>query len=862
MSVADSAAYISGERLRDERTGREFDYSDRPDVVYKEIMAPDGAPTWAKDRARLWNELESMDKRKNARLAKTIEVSLPRELSRDQQIALLREFVGHEFTEKGLVSDIAIHDKGDGNPHAHIIVSYRTIGKDGFSEQYKDFNLKNKTLEVWRPNWAEHTNRYLELNDFDIRVDHRTLKEQGIDLEPTRHVGPVSRLQTRTQRIEENREIARDNGARILSDPNIALQAITHQQATFTDKDIERIARRNSDGEQQKNKVVSAIQGDPRIMHLGKDEAGQERYTTVEMYAIESAMMRHVDELTRGGHQTRQYGGEKIYNLSEQQLDALQYITERGDLKNVVGVAGAGKSTMLNAAREAWEYDGYTVQGAALSGKAAEGLQNASGIESRTIASRIMKWDRGEHLTGKDILVVDEAGMIGSRQMERVLREAKTTGAKVVLVGDSRQIQAIEAGAAFRAITDRTGYIELSEVHRQRKDWQKEATGDFSKGKVRDALERYDKHGHVQAFDTHDDAKTATVANWFGAHHYNPDKSQIMLAFTRADVSDLNDRARDLRQRYGELGKDHKLETVRGKKAFAEHDRIIFLRNNRDLDVKNGTTGTIEKIEGTTITASLDRDDPKGGPRVLTFDIKDYNHIDHGYAATIHKAQGVTVDHAYIVADKHMDAHTAYVSMSRQRESADLFYGRDEFTNQKELASTLSREHMKDMAMDYGIEPVAPAAATKQKELERVKPSSLDKPGVDRSAGSPAGETNDIPSLRPEHTTIDRTNQTRTEELTTTKHINPALETKTREARQFFTDRQKAINAGIETSFNKRAMENKAAELSKDKSFMQHIEKNDPQFHKAIEDLNKKHERTIEQERAKQKSRGDDFFER
>ena len=140
---------------------------------------------------------------------------------------------------------------------------------------------------------------------------------------------------------------------------------------------------------------------------------------------------------------------------------------------------------MLGVAREAWESAGYEVRGVALSGIAAENLEGGSGISSRTIASMEHGWAQGrDGLTSRDVLVIDEAGMVGTRQLERVLSHAAEAGAKVVLVGDPQQLQAIEAGAAFRSIHERHGGAEIGEVRRQREDWQRDATRDLANGKT------------------------------------------------------------------------------------------------------------------------------------------------------------------------------------------------------------------------------------------------------------------------------------------------------------------------------------------------------------------------------------------
>ena len=189
--------------------------------------------------------------------------------------------------------------------------------------------------------------------------------------------------------------------------------------------------------------------------------------------------------------------------LEGEQRAAFEHVTGGADVVAVVGYAGTGKSTMLGTARAAWEAAGYRVRGAALSGIAAEGLEAGSGIASRTLASLEHGWARDRDLlSSRDVLVVDEAGMIGSRQLERVLSAARSARAKVVLVGDPEQLQAIEAGAAFRAVVDRVGAVELTTVRRQAEGWQQEATRALATGRTAAALAQYEAAGMVQAHDT------------------------------------------------------------------------------------------------------------------------------------------------------------------------------------------------------------------------------------------------------------------------------------------------------------------------------------------------------------------------
>jgi ATP-dependent exoDNAse (exonuclease V) alpha subunit len=200
-------------------------------------------------------------------------------------------------------------------------------------------------------------------------------------------------------------------------------------------------------------------------------------------------------------------------------------------IEPVAGSAGSGKSKAIEAARAAWEAAGYRVIGAALSGIAAENLNRESGVESRTIASWEHSWQQGHaQLDRRSVLVVDEAGMVGSRQLERVLSEAKRQGAKVVLVGDAEQLQPIEAGAAFRAIAERVGYHELTVVRRQRDQWQRDASRDFSRGEPTRALERYQAHGAVEFAATRSEAKDRLIREWAKHLAAEPDGTALILA--------------------------------------------------------------------------------------------------------------------------------------------------------------------------------------------------------------------------------------------------------------------------------------------------------------------------------------------
>lgn len=727
-SAVASSAYRAAERLTDDRLGRDHDFTNKAGVVHSEIMLPEGAPAHLADRATLWNAVEAGEVRKDAQLARDVEFAIPRELNQQQGIALARDFVAREFVAKGMIADLNVHwDKandGSPKPHAHVMLTMREVGTDGFGQKDRTWN-STALLKDWREAWGDHVNHRMAELGIDARVDHRTLAAQDIALEPQYKIGAAGSRRERNgedaERADDHVRIARDNGARIIADPGIALNAITHSQATFTTRDLAQFAFRHSDGKEQFDAVMGSVRGSPELVALGKDGKDQDRFTSRDMIAVEerlgtaasmlASMQRHgVADHHRDGALALAEG--RGLTLSGEQRDALEHVTGAGGLASVVGYAGSGKSAMLGVAREAWEQQGYTVRGAALSGIAAENLESGSGINARTIASLEYQWNQGRDLLDKrDVLVIDEAGLTGTRQMERVLSAARDAGAKVVLVGDPEQLQAIEAGAAFRSLAETHGAVEITEIRRQRTDWQRDATRALATGRTGEAIHAYDEKGMVHAADTREAARAELVDGWDQARVDDPSKSRIILTHTNAEVRDLNIEAREKLRARGALGVDIAVKTERGARDFGTGDRLMFLRNERSMGVKNGTLGTVEHISPDHVAVRTD------DGRSMAFDLKNYAHVDHGYAATFHKSQGVTVDQAHVLATPGMDRHSTYVGLSRHRDSVHLHYGRDDFKDQRQLVRTLSRERAKDMASDYGRPEAAARGFAERREI-------------------------------------------------------------------------------------------------------------------------------------------------
>ena len=235
QSAVASAAYRSASRLRDERLDRTQDFSNKHGVVHSEVLLPEHAPEHWSDRERLWNDVEVFEVRKDAQLAREVEFAIPREMTQEQGIALARDFAQSEFVDQGMIADLNVHwdigEDGMPKPHAHVMLTMRSVDENGFGPKVRDWN-RTEVIERWRERWADHVNERLAELDIDARIDHRSLEAQGIDLEPQTQIGaPAQRIEGEgveaADRADMHREIARNNGERIIADPSVAV-SYTH----------------------------------------------------------------------------------------------------------------------------------------------------------------------------------------------------------------------------------------------------------------------------------------------------------------------------------------------------------------------------------------------------------------------------------------------------------------------------------------------------------------------------------------------------------------------------------------------------------------------------------------------------------
>ncbi|CAM3685501.1 AAA family ATPase [Polaromonas hydrogenivorans] len=500
-------------------------------------------------------------------------------------------------------------------------------------------------------------------------------------------------LRTTDQLLEANAA-----GEQIMAAPGEVIDTLTFNQSHFSEATLERHLLKNTDGHAQYEAAMKAVLACPALVIHSNNERGMQ-FTSSAIVAIEKRLTERAERMARApvkavsAAQQQAVIDAKPFNQG--QREAFKLLCSGKQLVVVNGAAGTGKSFVLAAMRQAYQKEGFTVYGAILQGKTAEDLERDSGIQSRTIARMLIDLQKGNlTLDAQSVLVVDEAGMVGSRDLEKLMAYTEAAGARLRLVGDARQLAAVEYGNAFVEVSERAEVASLSEIMRQKTQWQRQASQKFAVHDI-EGLQDYAEQGCVHLEDTEKDAQIALVRAWSTHRIMNPAQSRIVLVHTNASRIELNELMRAELKKQRQLKSEIDVTTSRGTLPMAVGEKVMFTKADRDLDVKNGSTGTVSKIsaEGT-VTIILE-----GGGRTTEFRAQQEAdkgvHIDYGYAVTVHKSQGMTVDAAFVLADKSMTKENLGVAMTRHRHEASIYASAEQFATLPEMVKALDRTGQK-----------------------------------------------------------------------------------------------------------------------------------------------------------------------
>jgi len=755
-SVVRSAAYNGREAIRAERTGEVFYFKHREAPDHHEVLLPEGAPAELSSSDALWNAAEAMERRKDAQLAREIILALPAnaELGHDDRVELARSFAQEHFVSKGLAVQVDVHaphgaeSEGErANYHAHLLITTRRLGEEGFAaKKARDLDPIIKRGggraivaegEAWGALWRDHQNRYFADQGFAIRVD-------ATSAVPQEHIGPV-RMRAVDAEANRRAEDIRKANEKAARDPEQVLGVLTRNSATFTERDLDRHLSKHIRDEEERASVKVKVLSHDEVLALRDRETGEDagRFTTRAVRDQERQALADGARVAAASHRAVGKSGREAGStagLRPDQRVAFDHATDPGGLKIIEGRAGTGKSFVLGAVRDAHETSGYRVIGLAPTNAVAQTMGEEGFSKTSTVHAELFRlkngfaqWDR------RTLIVVDEAAMMDAKVTGEVLREARSSGAKVVLAGDDRQLGSIERGGLFTELKKEHGSAEITEVTRQKVDWQREAARDLSDGRFEEALRTFARNKSVVWSSRQDESRAKLVEQWAKDSSADPAASRFVFAYTNKDVGSLNADLRKVRRDRGELGEDFLFTTKHGEAAFAVGDRVQFTDTLKGAGIYNGNAGVISRIDRNfgRIRVTLDAATGREGRRVEWY-ASEFNGFRHGYAGTIYKGQGKTLDHTYLMHTHHWRAASSYVALTRQRESATIFVATETARDLRQLARQIGRNEIKSASVAYAThDELTPEQ--REREAQRTKMEQVPSPAEEaRSAQMPA----------------------------------------------------------------------------------------------------------------------------
>ena len=423
---------------------------------------------------------------------------------------------------------------------------------------------------------------------------------------------------------------------------------------------------------------------------------------------------------------------------AQEQREALETITGPGGVVILIGQAGTGKGVVLSAATDAWQKEGYEVIGTAVPGATAMRLQaDTKSDQGVTADSLITSFEHGHlNLDPNTVIVLDEAGMLDSERLSKLVRLADRAGVKLVLTGDAAQLYALGAGGLFKELEGKVPTAELTEVHRAHHQWEREAWSEVRKGEPGLALARYRAHDRLHVYDTRAEATQAMVESWDQARQgLPPDQTVMITDSSNVERDAMNALAQDRRAQAGELGSDR--VALPGKPyGLAAGDEVIFtdkFRIKRLKRVENGITGTVIHASSNEDKVTIRTRETK--PRDVEVDTEKFSEISLAYAVHIRKGQGLTTETSGILAGGwQTDKEHMYVSLSRARERTDIYISREDLGEQgmdtgaiERLGERMARSRAQEASITKDVaEPTVESERTAESEQTTEQPAQIE----------------------------------------------------------------------------------------------------------------------------------------
>lgn len=770
---------------------RVFDYSYRASPVYHDILVPKGVHENFQISEVLWNAAEAKEVKINSQVAIDLVLALPDDesITLEDRIKLVRSFVSEQLISKGLGAQIDIHspqkkvvfekdceifgikkgDKGviqsereglttvslengkeiffnatkyssyklkEHNWHAHVLATTRRFKEDGSGlEDRKPRELlpqvrKGRVVSGldWGKLWTLHQNALFKEKGMALRVD-----SNGIV--PQEHLGPV-RMRGKALDLFERRDAIESLNKVVSQSPKEILDKVTERLSVFTKDDVDRFFEKHVQFENYQT-LKDLFWSQSSIQNLFDKNTGviTQKYSTTEVIEEEKSIIRISDRI---GQKVSLLSNRKsdfrlfASNLNHEQKNAFDGVIHGSRLSCIQGYAGTGKSYLLASLAQAYQSEGFQVRGLGPDNATCAVLKEKGISNSENVIRFLYATKHGKRMirSDKELWIVDEAGKLGNKPLLELLKFAESKKAQVVLSGDFNQLPSIGRGGMFKEFNQRYDSYVLENIQRQEDSLHREAAVNLSKHNISDAIDLLSASGSFKWSSTREESFEGLISMWSDSTVSGKDEKVLMLAHTNDEVKVLNEMARSIKRGRGELSdREYLVETPLGRVFVSSGDLIEFRKNDKELGVTNGLSGTILSVDENRISVQIDRSEKR--KHIISFSTKEYRSFQLGYASTYFRSQGATVDKAFVLHSPHINKELFYVAMTRHTKEAKYCLSRDEVSDLSKLKVLASRASEKENTLSHitqtELKEIASSEVNRGKEVSREGVDSLER---------------------------------------------------------------------------------------------------------------------------------------
>ncbi|WP_109456013.1 AAA family ATPase [Orientia tsutsugamushi] len=700
------AAYNARTIVKNEKTGIKYNFSRKKDNVYHTVLIPDYVKQEFKNIQTLMNEVERTAKKDNSQLLKDIVIALPdeKELNLEHRIELTHQIVDEmEWVQKGIGVQIDIHkpQTGDKNWHVHILLTMRRFREDGtgLGDIAVDLNPKIITVngkkvvikdpEMIHERVKEIINAYFAKLGLPYRVDEKSKV-------PGKHIGNIKYIEIRNlinEVVNEN-ELRKEAHLKIINDADVITDSITHYKSIFTKQDVEKAVKDIPDPT-AREQLVQKVLSSNRILELYHDDGESSKYfTTIEVRNEETRIIRIANKINNQVYYNDIYNLksdiEGLANVSEEQKQALRHILlSTSGVRVLRGRAGTGKSYVLIKAHELATNRGQKVIGLAPTHKAVSELRSKGYTEVYTVKGFL--YNRKKIFMQDSLIVVDEAGMVGTKAYAELFRVVRNNNCQLILAGDEKQLASIERGGMFEMLSNIFGSHVLVNIRRQSENWSREAAMEFAESNILSGITLLRQNNCVRFDNTLQDSMSKLIYDW-SLSKFKPHE-KLVITVRNKDVDILNSSIRSLLKANGTLkGTEYERSIDGRKKSYMAGDRIVFQKSYKDLQIQNSEFATLTSVSKNKFIAKTDTG------KEVSFDPSEIQ-FKHGYASTVYKVQGASIKDVYVLHNGISNISSSYVAMTRHIKSLKLYCNNEATKSVNSLINQLSRPNEKSASI-------------------------------------------------------------------------------------------------------------------------------------------------------------------